>query len=280
MPTKRLNGVELYYEMEGDGPPLVLVHGNWGDHSTWQYVVPHLVDSFTVVTYDRRGHTQSERPPGVAPRVEHENDLAALIEFVELGPVHLAGNSFGVLVSLGLAARRPELVRSVAGHEPPATKDAAEGELARVIEDVSATMDTVAAQIHAGEDVSATRLFMEGIALGPGAWEMLPEELRQMYIGNAPAFANDSDDPAWSAFDAKGVARFPGPIMLTKGEVSPVWLSICVDRLVELVPSIHTQTFVGAGHGPHYTHPVECAEIISRFAAQADDAVVVRAAGA
>jgi pimeloyl-ACP methyl ester carboxylesterase len=64
MSTARVNGVSLHYELTGAGDPLVLVHGSWGDHHNWDPVVPALAESFQVLTYDRRGHSQSERPDG------------------------------------------------------------------------------------------------------------------------------------------------------------------------------------------------------------------------
>jgi pimeloyl-ACP methyl ester carboxylesterase len=63
MPMTTINGVKIFYELTGDsGEPLVLVHGSWIDHHNWDAVVPSLARSFRVLTYDRRGHSQSERP--------------------------------------------------------------------------------------------------------------------------------------------------------------------------------------------------------------------------
>ena len=65
MATAHVNGVRLFYELSGSGTvPLVLVHGSWDSHDDWDLVVPRLTDSFRVFTYDRRGHSQSERRPG------------------------------------------------------------------------------------------------------------------------------------------------------------------------------------------------------------------------
>jgi pimeloyl-ACP methyl ester carboxylesterase len=119
MPTVTVNGVRLFYELTGDGPPLLLVHGSWVDHASWNLVVPALAQRFPVLTYDRRGHSQSERPPTQGSAEEDIADLAALIEHLGLAPSHVAGNSFGGSLALRLAAQHPEVVRSVAAHEPP-----------------------------------------------------------------------------------------------------------------------------------------------------------------
>lgn len=94
MARARVNGVDLFYEVVGEGEPLVLVHGSWVDHETWQRVVPRLAQSFRVLVYDRRGHSRSERPPGRRSRRQDEDDLAALIEMLG-APAHVAGNSSG-----------------------------------------------------------------------------------------------------------------------------------------------------------------------------------------
>ena len=109
MPTAVFNGVKLYYEEAGSGQPLVLVHGSWTDLRSWDMVVPSLAERFRVVTYDRRGHSRSERPAGQGSVHEDVADLAAVIESLGLAPAHVIGNSFGGSIVLRLAAERPEL---------------------------------------------------------------------------------------------------------------------------------------------------------------------------
>ena len=119
MATAELNGVELYYETVGAGPRLVLTHGSWTDGSGWAPVVAALAGRYEVVTWDRRGHSRSESGAGPGSRAEDAADLAALIEHLGGGPVHVAGNSYGAIVTLTLVTTRPELVASAAVHEPP-----------------------------------------------------------------------------------------------------------------------------------------------------------------
>lgn len=120
MATARVNGVRLFYELHGGGVvPLVLVHGSWDSHHDWDLVVPRLGKSFRVLTYDRRGHSQSERLSGQGSVREDVADLAALIEDLRLAPAWVAGNSFGASITLRLAGERPDLLRGLIAHEPP-----------------------------------------------------------------------------------------------------------------------------------------------------------------
>ena len=82
-----VNGVGLAYEISGTGEiPLVMVHGSWSSRREWDPVVPQLAESFRVLTFDRRGHSESERPSGPGSVRENVADLAALIEHLELAP--------------------------------------------------------------------------------------------------------------------------------------------------------------------------------------------------
>ena len=126
MPTKTINGAQLYYELTGDGAPLVLVHGSWIDATSWDLVVPAFADHHRVVTYDRRGHSRSRRT-AAGSRRQDEDDLIALLETFDLAPAHLVGNSFGAGIVLAVAGRRPDLVRSVVAHEPTLVGVAAAG---------------------------------------------------------------------------------------------------------------------------------------------------------
>jgi pimeloyl-ACP methyl ester carboxylesterase len=70
--VRRVNGVDLFHEIRGDGEPLVLVHGCWTDHDSWRFVVPELAGSFRVLSYDRGGHSRSQRPAGQGSRCTDE----------------------------------------------------------------------------------------------------------------------------------------------------------------------------------------------------------------
>lgn len=256
MPRVRVNDVELFYGVAGEGDPLVFVHGSWDDHSTWQGVVPGLAESFRVVTYDRRGQSRSERPTGQGSRREDEDDLAALLEALDCGPAHVAGNSFGASIALGLAARRPELFRSAVAHEPPLMAIVADDpEVQPLMQDVGAKVRAVLAQLEGGDIPGGARRFVEEVALGPGMWEQLPEEARQINMDNAPTFLDGQRDPEWASLGLTDLARFSRPALLTQGDQSPRWFSKIIAKLDQAMGRSEVRTIPGAGHIPHETHP-------------------------
>lgn len=264
MPIEKVNAVDIFYESDGDGYPLVLVHGSWTDHFGWLTVVPGLAKSFRVVAYDRRGHGGSEKP-GDGTRRDDEDDLAALIEALDIAPAHVAGNSFGASVTLSLAARRPELFRAVIAHEPPLMGIVDDPEARAAIEENQATLDAVLDQIRGGDSAAGARRFVEEVAMGPGTWDQLPEPVRRAFETNAPTFLNEAADPDSLHVDLDALSRFSGPALLTGGEQSPVWFSAILDKLGQTLKKAQRRTYAGAGHVPQMSHPEDYVRTVSDF---------------
>ncbi|MFD9079413.1 alpha/beta fold hydrolase [Streptomyces erythrochromogenes] len=272
MARTRVNGVDLFYEIKGEGEPLVLVHGSWTDHHSWHAVLPHLTRAHRVLVYDRRGHSRSERPPGQGTRVQDEDDLAALVEMLG-APVHVAASSFGGSVALGLAARRPELLRSLAVHEPPLTAVVAgDPELDRLMRQAQAPIDAVMAEVRAGDSEAGARRFVEEVVFGPGAWEGMPDPARRTFVTNAPTAADEQGDPDWNTVDLDRLAGYTGPAMLSKGTDSPQWFGAIVDRLARVIPGAQARTLRGEGHVPHLTAPQRYADNLLSFLASTGSA--------
>jgi pimeloyl-ACP methyl ester carboxylesterase len=108
-----LKDARLRYYVGGEGPPLVLVHGLGGAASNWVAVAPHLAEQFRVLVPDLPGHGASSPLPAAAsldPYAERVRDLA---EREGMLPTAVVGHSFGGLVALRLALRRPDDVRAL-----------------------------------------------------------------------------------------------------------------------------------------------------------------------
>ncbi|GAA4904227.1 pimeloyl-ACP methyl ester carboxylesterase [Actinomycetospora succinea] len=120
MATIAVNGTTLYYELRGEGPPVVFISGGPGDAGFWPETADLLADGFTVLSYDRRGTSRSPRPEGWTSTSidEQADDAAALLEALDLAPAVAYGHSAGGLILTSLAMRRPELLRGAVFHEP------------------------------------------------------------------------------------------------------------------------------------------------------------------
>jgi pimeloyl-ACP methyl ester carboxylesterase len=266
MATENVNGVRLRYELTTSGEvPLVLVHGSWGDHHIWDGIVPALARSFRVLTYDRRGHSHSQRPAGQGSTLEDVADLAALIEQLRLAPAHILGNSFGAVITLRLAATRPELFRSLLVHEPPLFGILGSSPPAESIQAAQTRIRAVVDLLQKGEMETAAREFMDNVAFGPGAWRQFPPEMRRTSVDNAPTFLDEERDPESRTIALSALAGFSRPMLLTQGDQSAPFFPIIMDKLAEALQGAERQTLVGTGHVPQVTDPDEYVRTIEAF---------------
>ncbi|MGW4112712.1 alpha/beta fold hydrolase [Actinosynnema sp. NPDC004786] len=108
-----VNGVRTWHEVRGEGEPLVLLHGGFSDSRDFAPNLARLADRFRVHLVDRRGHGRTPDVPGPVSSAVLAGDVIAYLEQVVGGPAHLAGYSAGGVVALGVAQRRPDLVRKL-----------------------------------------------------------------------------------------------------------------------------------------------------------------------
>lgn len=111
MPTLSANGVTLYYELHGTGPDvLVLNNGVIASARSWVYQLPALTEHFRVLLYDMRGQGQSQKwAPGDPDYTwaTHADDLAALMDALDIDSAHIGGISYGGELTLQFALRHP-----------------------------------------------------------------------------------------------------------------------------------------------------------------------------
>jgi pimeloyl-ACP methyl ester carboxylesterase len=118
MPATRRSGLTIHYELEGSGPPVVLLHGGFASSETWRVegYVAGLADDFQLVLVDARGHGESDKPhEPVAYRYSLQTaDCLAVLDEVGLASAAFCGFSMGACTALRLAACHPERVDAVA----------------------------------------------------------------------------------------------------------------------------------------------------------------------
>jgi 3-oxoadipate enol-lactonase len=110
----RIDGVELFVEERGSGPPVLFSHGLLWSGRMYAPQIAALCSRYRCIAYDHRGQGRSETPPERTIEIETVyRDTVALIEALGIAPCHFVGLSMGGFVGMRLAARRPELVRSL-----------------------------------------------------------------------------------------------------------------------------------------------------------------------
>ncbi len=105
--------VDCAYSIEGNGEPLVLIHGIGAARDAWRFIAPYLHDYFTVVTYDLRGHGESPLPKSGFGLDDLVEDLERLRDSLGLERLHLAGHSLGGMIGPRYALKFPERVFSL-----------------------------------------------------------------------------------------------------------------------------------------------------------------------
>ena len=217
-------------------PRLVLVHGSVGNGAaTWAAQAP-LAERFELVVVNRPGF-----PPGPpVASVDFEEHAAWLAERLEPGD-HLAGHSYGGIVTLLAAAERPELVRSLTVIEPPCFG------VARGEPDVDAAI--AAMERHWSSSSRDPRDFLVGFfaivsAVQPTLPDPLPPDLEQ----GARALM-DERLPTEAEIPFETLAAAPFPKLVVSGGHAPAFERVC-DVLEEELDA-ERLVLPGAGHSPH-----------------------------
>lgn len=113
MPKQRVGDVDTYYEITGQGDPILFIHGLGSSTRDWEVQVDFFSPHYQVVTYDVRGHGQSDKPPGPYSVPMFAGDAAGLLRALDVAPAHVVGISMGGIIAFQLALDKPELVRSL-----------------------------------------------------------------------------------------------------------------------------------------------------------------------
>ncbi len=104
-----INGIDLGFERHGDhGLPVVLIHGFGLNRSIWVDMVKTQMQGFRVILPDVRGHGESDAPEGVYPMSLLADDVAGLLDHLEIEKAVVCGHSMGGYIALAFAARYPE----------------------------------------------------------------------------------------------------------------------------------------------------------------------------
>jgi pimeloyl-ACP methyl ester carboxylesterase len=239
----------------GDGPPVLLLHGLAGHAREWDSTALWLTASHRVVAPDARAHGGSERCPADVSPAAFADDAAHWIEWLDLAPAVVIGQSFGGLTALLVTARRPDLVRRLVVAEATPAKDPGG------IEIVRRWLATWPLPFRSSDDALE---FFGGHTLWARAWTAGLEQRRD---GLRPAFdpevvlaalaqANGQDHwRAWAAIRAPTLVVRAGA-GVSRGETQ---------EMLDLLPHARLEQIAGSGHDVHLDAPGAWREALEAF---------------
>ena len=278
--TIEVNGATLAYLEQGQGEPVVFVHGSASDMRTWHRQFVAIGATHRAIVYSRRYARPNQPIPEGAddPMLPHVDDLVSFLRQVDAVPAHLVGHSWGGFVSLLAAIRHPEAVRSLVLMEPPVlslfvSTPPRPSELLRMLlrrpRTAIAIMrfgitaaEPAAKAYRRGDDEAGFEVFARGV-LGREAFEGLSSERRAQAWDNVAvdkAQLLGQGFPPLSDGQVRGVTA---PTLLLHGQQSPAFLHRLSDRLEELLPNARRIEVPGASHIMHEDNPQVVNEAIA-----------------
>jgi len=236
MPYCPLDGIELYYEVHGDGRPVVFVHGAGGNHASWFRQTLVFAESRRVVVYDQRGFGNSDdtEERGRSAMVD---DLAGLLDELGIERAVLVAQSLGGGTCAGFTVRHPARVAGLV------LCDTLVG--MRLPPDIAAIVDEV--QKRTAGLPQTTRV------LGPKTRASRPDlallytqlaSFNRYSVGNMPG--------AFAPVEVAALAATRVPILYVVGADDILYPPECIRRVQALVPNSELVEIADVGHSAYY----------------------------
>jgi pimeloyl-ACP methyl ester carboxylesterase len=113
MAFAEVNGIKLYYEVHGEGEPLILANGIFMNTASWFGQTPVFSKRYQVILYDMRGQGQSDKPDGDYSFEIHTEDQKGLLDHLGIEKVHHLGISYGAELGLEFALKYPQMLKTL-----------------------------------------------------------------------------------------------------------------------------------------------------------------------
>jgi pimeloyl-ACP methyl ester carboxylesterase len=257
--TTAESGVRISYEVEGTGPPVVLLHGITESRRAWDDFVPALRDSFQVIRLDLRGHGESDKGESYGP-LELASDVRAVVDALDVGAPHVVGHSLGGMVATGYAALFP--VRSVLNVDQPLQL----GDFLHLVRELEPAL-------RGDGFVDAMNLAMEALA-----GDALPDRAKSRLRAFRESAHQDVVLALWEPLFTQSPEQLSEAVEALLPNVTAPYLSLhgtdlgaaYEDWLTGLVPRATVETWDGLGHWLHLVEPERFVARVRTFTATAD----------
>lgn len=253
--VRSADGARLEYEIVGNGPPLVMLHGILSGRASFSRQRAELADHHRLILPSARGHDGSEGilPANYGAGSSGVDDLRTLLDAEGIDRASLFGHSGGGVTAFVFACRFPERVERVVLIEPTLLSILLPSDRAPV----EAAHKTIAAAAEAGGPEAGVRALMASV--GGESWSKLDEETQAKRVKSLAKSAPMVGPHARGLLDLKvtetDIVAFQPPVLIFNGTESAHFEGMIAQRFRALRPDVAAITVEGAGHNVHRDRP-------------------------
>ena len=245
----------------------IFVHGSLASGGMWKGYARAFEQDFAVSTPDLVGYGRNPAwPEGLAFRLRDEvSDFAGRIDGVA-EPFDIVAHSYGGLVALRFAWENPDRVRSLTLIEPTVFRVLADPDFGAPAEcaEIATVADGVREGVLLGEPDKAMHGFVD-YWNGKGAWNMLPDDLRQRFAAQAATVARNFEVGAGDDMPLEDLRDLDIPTLLISGSRSTGAARTTTRIVGDLLPRVETVEIEGAGHMSPVTHPQAVMRLVDNW---------------
>lgn len=261
MPYTAINGQQLHYlDTGGTGPAVVFSHGLLMDHAMFAPQIKALRPHYRVIAWDERGHGQTNDAATPFSYYDSADDLAALLDELQVEQAVFAGMSQGGYLSLRAALRHPARVRALILMDTQAGPEAAE--TLPVYEQLIHTWATQGLS----DEMAAT---IEHIILGNGYAQA--DRWKEKWKAVRPANLAQIFNTLASRDDIRSqLPQITVPTLVIHGDADAAIPLAAAEAMAAALPNARLQVIAGAGHAANLTHAEQVTPLIEQFLASLD----------
>jgi pimeloyl-ACP methyl ester carboxylesterase len=259
-----INGANLYYEITGSGPPLLLIHAGVADSRMWADQIEAFAQHYRVIRYDLRGFGRSNLPAGSFANWE---DVRTLLTAFDISETYLLGISFGGLIALDFTLAYPQMVKGLILGAPSVSGDTPSERIKQFWAEEEALLE--AGDLAAATDLNV-RLWVDGPHRRPEQVNPAVRDLvRQMQLR---AFQievpSDIEEQALIPPAIERLAEVKTPTLLLVGDLDLPEKLEMVDKLVSELPHARKVVLPGVAHMLNMEQPAQFNQIVLEFLAE------------
>ena len=259
--TAKVEGADLYYEIAGEGPPLVLAHAGFVDGRMWDEQFALFAQHYRVVRYDQRGFGNSKATEGP---FSHRHDLVQLLNFLRIEQAHLLGCSVGGQIIIDLALEHPERVTSLVLVSSALSGYEMQGEMPKPLQELMAAMQANdlnrAAELAVQLWIAGPKRTLDQVDRGIRA------RAHAMSLSALPNFFNEEEPLAPPAIER--LHEIAAPTLVMVGELDDDSIATIGELLTTRIVGAQKVSIAGAAHLPNMEQPQEFNQRVLAFLQQ------------